>query len=258
MSKTYSILFLGDIVGRPGRRAVINALPDLMGEHDPLFVIANAENAAAGSGLTPGIADDLFKSGVDVITLGDHAFRNREVMKCIDDLPICRPANYPPGAPGRGKRTVSRGGVSLDVINLCGRTFMEGWDNPFRLFDEMAPECGSHLLVDFHAEATSEKAAFGFHVEGRATAVLGTHTHVQTSDECVLPGGTAFLTDAGMCGPWPSVIGRDRKAVLRRFTTNLPTRFDVADEPGVICGALVTVERESGRAAGIERIRLRE
>lgn len=256
---TYKILFLGDVMGRPGRRAVEALLPQLIERHQPRFVVINGENAAAGAGITPDIAEELFKLGADAITLGNHAFHKKEINDYLDgDRPIVRPANMAPGVPGRGVCTIEREGTRLHVANLCGRTFMDGYDDPFRGLDAMLEGLDSpHVLVDFHAEATSEKRAFGFYADGRVTAVLGTHTHIPTADEQVLEGGTAYITDVGMCGPEPSVIGMDRKVILRRFLTNLPTRFEVADEAGVISGVVICVQEDTGRAASIERIRLK-
>lgn len=252
----YTILFLGDIVGRPGRKAVLAALPDLVQEHDPLFVIVNGENSASGIGITPDIADELFKAGVDAITLGNHAFKKKEIYDYLDSgMPIVRPANIPASSPGTGMITVEKDGVKLAVINICGRIFLDGYDDPFRDIDRLLEQAGTdHVFIDFHAEATSEKVAFGYHVDGRATAVIGTHTHVTTADEKVLPGGTAYITDVGMCGPAPSVIGMDKDIILRKFRTSLPARFEVAKHPGVISGVVIGVKQDSGRATNIRRI----
>lgn len=254
---TYRILFLGDIVGKPGRIAVQRHLPNLQDRHDPLFTIVNGENAASGVGITPDIAEELLKLGIDMITLGNHAFHKREIMEYLrKDRPIVRPANLPPAAPGAGHRTVERDGVRLAVANLCGRVFLDGYDDPFRDVDRILGEIDTpHFFVDFHAEATSEKIALGWHLDGRATAVVGTHTHVTTADETVLPGGTAYITDVGMCGPMPSVLGMEKTVILHRFRTSLPTKFEVADHPGVISGVVIGVERDTGRAVSIERIR---
>lgn len=255
---TYRILFLGDIVGRPGREAVHHHLASLIQKHNPLFVIVNGENAAAGVGITPEIATGLYKEGVDAITLGNHAFNKREIASFLDSgHPIVRPLNMPRSTPGKGLCAVTKENVTLAVANICGRVFMDGYNDPFEAVDDMLEGVDTpHLLIDFHAEATSEKVAFGFHVSGRATAVLGTHTHVPTADETVLPGGTAYITDVGMCGPYPSVIGMDKEVVLRRFRTTLPTRFEVAEQPSVISGVVIDVQRDSGRATAISRIRL--
>jgi 2',3'-cyclic-nucleotide 2'-phosphodiesterase len=255
--ETYRILFLGDIVGKPGRKAVTEGLPSLRQIYAPLFVIVNGENSAGGVGITASIAEELFDAGVHGITLGNHAFNKREIYGYLDqDKPIVRPANLPSGAPGRGMMHLEREGIRLAVANLCGRVFLEGYDDPFRESDRLFEAAGTpHFLLDFHAEATSEKIAIGYHLEGRATAVVGTHTHVQTADEQVLPGGTAHITDVGMCGPLPSVLGMDKDVILQRFRTGLPTRFEVADQPGVICGVVIDVERGTGRAVSIERVR---
>ncbi|MEQ1823150.1 MAG: TIGR00282 family metallophosphoesterase [Fimbriimonadaceae bacterium] len=255
----YKILFLGDIVGRPGRKVVLDKLPGLINEHNPLFVIANGENSAAGLGITPDIAEELYKAKVDAITLGNHAFNKREIYPYLDkDKPIVRPANLPKAASGRGHCVVSKQGIDLHIINLCGRIYMDGYDDPFREIDLMLENITSnHIFVDFHAEATSEKIAFGYYLDGKATAVVGTHTHVQTSDETVLAGGTAYITDVGMCGPQNSVLGMRKDIILQRFLTQMPSRFEVADEPGVLSGVVITVSKETGRASDIRRIRLR-
>ena len=255
---TYRIMFLGDIVGRPGREIVLDKLSSLVNKHNPEFIIVNGENSAGGVGITPDIAESLYKEGVDAITLGNHAFNKNEVATYLDSgRPIVRPHNMPRGTAGKGLCQVRNGNITLNIINLCGRVFMDGYNDPFEAIDDLLPECkGEHILIDFHAEATSEKVAFGFHVAGRATAVLGTHTHIPTADESILVGGTAYITDVGMCGPYPSVIGMDKDRVLHRFKTSLPTRFEVAEQPGVICGVLIDVLKVSGRATRIERIRV--
>ena len=254
---TYRILFLGDIVGKPGRAAVLEALPSLRNAHNPDFVIVNGENSAAGVGITPDIADELFRNGVDAVTLGNHAFNKREIFDYLDKgKPIVRPHNMSKGVPGRGVCHVQKGQVDLAVVNLCGRVFLDGYGDPFAAVDELLPHIGTkHVFIDFHAEATSEKVAFGHYVDGRVSAVVGTHTHIQTADETVLCGGTAYITDVGMCGPVPSVIGMDKDIVLRKFVSGLPTRFEVANEPGVICGVVIDVSTETGRAVAISRLR---
>lgn len=254
---SYSILFLGDIVGKPGREAVGHYLPSLFREHSPLFCIVNGENSAAGVGITPAIAEELFAAGADAITLGNHAFKKREVYEYLDrDRAIVRPANLPDLAPGRGVAVVKKDGIELVVANLCGRVFLDGYDDPFRCVDTLLSTVETpHVFVDFHAEATSEKIAMGWFLDGRATAVVGTHTHVTTADETVLPGGTAYITDVGMCGPIQSVLGMDREIILYRFQSSMPTRFEVADHPGVISGVVIDVQRETGRATAIRRIR---
>lgn len=253
----YRILFLGDVVGKPGRKAVQEGLPALRNEHSPLFIIANGENSAGGVGITPDIADELFGWGIDALTLGNHAFQKREVYSYLDSgRPIIRPANASTHSPGRGMTFVERENIRLAVMNLCGRVFLEGYEDPFRVVEELLESAETtHVLVDFHAEATSEKAAFGWHLDGRVSAVVGTHTHVATADERVLPKGTAFISDVGMSGPIESVIGMDRGIILGRFITGLPAKFEVADNPGVISGVVIDVQRETGLAVGIRRVR---
>jgi len=252
----YRIVFLGDIVGRPGREAVLAAIPRLREELQPLFLLANGENSAAGVGITPSIADELFDAGVDAITLGNHAFHKREIVPYLDSgRPIVRPANMPIEVPGNGWVIVEKAGIKLAIVNLCGRTFLDGYNDPFAEFERIVGALPTrHVFVDFHAEATSEKQAFGFGAAGRVTAVVGTHTHVPTADETVLEGGTAYISDVGMCGPYPSVLGMDKDVILRRFRTSLPTRFEVASTSGVICGVVIDVLMDTGRAVAIRRI----
>lgn len=254
----YRILFLGDIVGRPGREVVLDKLCTLIDKHDPLFVVVNGENSAGGVGITPEIAEELYKEGVDAITLGNHAFNKDKICPMLDTgRPIVRPHNMSRSVPGTGVCSVTKSGIKLHVINLCGRVYMDGYNDPFDCIDQILETTTSpHVLIDFHAEATSEKIAFGFHVAGRATAVLGTHTHIPTADETILPGGTAYITDVGMCGPYPSVIGMDLHKVLHRFKTGLPTRFEVAEQPGVISGVVIDVKKETGAATAIKRIKV--
>lgn len=256
----YKILFLGDVVGKPGRNVVKEGLPSLLETYQPLFTIINGENSAGGVGITPDIADELFNQGADAITLGNHAFNKREIMPYLEtDRPIVRPTNMPTGVPGRGLAVVEKDGVRLAVMNVCGRVYMDSYDDPFACVDGLLKDLDTeHRFLDFHAEATSEKIAMGWHCAGRATVVVGTHTHVQTADETVLPGGTAYITDVGMCGPVRSVLGMDRDVILKRFRTTLPQRFEVASEPGVICGVAISVERDTGRAVAIERIQFGE
>ncbi|MDR3691361.1 MAG: TIGR00282 family metallophosphoesterase [Fimbriimonas sp.] len=260
MKPSYTILFLGDVVGRPGRQAVQNGLPSLQSAYHPLFTIVNGENSAGGVGITPDIAEEIFDAGADAITLGNHAFNKREICDYLDtQRPIVRPSNMPRGVPGTGLKTIGKDGIRLAVMNVCGRVYMEGYNDPFAEIDRLFESIETpHRFLDFHGEATSEKIAMGWHCDGRATAVVGTHTHVQTADETVLPRGTAYITDVGMCGPVRSVLGMDREIILRRFRTTLPQRFEVANEPGVICGVVINVERETGRAISIERIRFGE
>lgn len=257
---TYRILFLGDVVGRPGRDIVREGLPFLRAKHSPLFVVINGENSAAGVGITPDIADEFYSLGADAITLGNHAFNKREINGYLDTgKPIVRPHNMSRGVPGKGMCYVQKEGIQLAVINMCGRVFLDGYGDPFEEISDLLEKCATpHVLIDFHAEATSEKIAFAYHLAGRASAVVGTHTHVTTADEQVLPGHTAYITDVGMCGPLPSVLGMDLDIILHRFRTGLPTRFEVANAPGVISGVLIDVRRDSGRAVAIQRVRYPE
>ncbi len=256
--QTYRVLFLGDVVGKPGRRAVSEWLPALQEEFRPLFTIVNGENSAGGLGITPDIAQELFAQDVDVITGGNHSFNKRDIGPYIEKQPrLLRPDNMAKGVPGKGMVVVEKMGVRFAVINLSGRVMMDPqYGDPFQRFNELIEEAGTrHGLHDFHAEATSEKIAMGYHGEGRISAVVGTHTHVQTADECILRGGTAYITDVGMCGPVDSVLGMERELILRRFRTGLPEKFEVSSHPGVICGVVIEVEFDSGRAVSIQRIR---
>ena len=246
---------LGDVIGRPGRRAVHALLPGLRQEYGIELVIANGENAAGGLGLTRETAEELFKSGVDVITSGNHVWAQREIITALDsDLAILRPLNYPPGVPGHGYLTR---GETL-VVNLLGRTFIGNFDCPFRAMDQLLEELADNkppvIIVDFHAEATSEKVAMGWHLDGRVSAVLGTHTHVGTVDARLLPKGTASITDVGMIGPIDSVIGDDTDVVLRRFLTQLPHRISVGKGSVLLNSVLVEIEEATGRAKNISRI----
>ena len=236
------LLFIGDIVGQPGRRAVAELLPKLRQQHALDFVIANGENSAGGSGITPKTAEEIFSAGVDVITSGDHLWDQKEVMELLqNEKRFLRPLNYPPGTPGQGSaifqirdpRSKTQDPISIAVLNLQGRTFMPPLENPFLLaLDEVKRlrEQTKIIFVDFHAEATSEKIAFARMLDGQVSAVVGTHTHVQTADEQIFPGGTAYLSDAGFTGPHESVLGREIEPVLKRFLTNMPQRFEVAKE----------------------------
>ena len=258
---SYSILFLGDIVGKPGRTVVKEGLPSLLDTHQPAFTIVNGENSAGGVGITPDIAEELYKQGVDAITLGNHSFNKRDIYPYLDSgKPIIRPANGSRHSPGKGLAVVRHGEIELAVMNVSGRVYMDPhYDDAFACIDDLLDSLQTpHRFLDFHGEATSEKIAMGWHCNGRATAVVGTHTHVQTADERILPGGTAYITDVGMCGPVDSVLGMDREIVLQRFRTTLPNRFEVQNTPGVICGVVIRVDRHTGRATSIERIRFGE
>lgn len=250
------ILFLGDIVGRPGREAVAKALPRLKAELSLDLVVANAENASGGVGLNARNSAELLAAGCDVLTSGNHIWKHKDIHAVLDtDRRLVRPANYPPGAPGRGLTVATaRNGASVAILNLLGRTYLENVDCPFRRADELLaelPDAVAIRLVDFHAEATSEKIAMGYHLNGRVSAVLGTHTHVQTNDARLLSGGTACLTDAGMCGPSDSILGMDAPIIVQRFLTALPARFEVAQGPVLLQGALLDIDPATGRAENI-------
>jgi metallophosphoesterase (TIGR00282 family) len=252
------ILFIGDVFGRPGRKAVERLLPSLREEYGPDLVIANAENAAAGNGITPDTAGELFAAGVEVLTGGNHTWDKAEGVPVIDSDPrVLRPINYPPGTPGRGAAVVTAAGRPVGVVNVMGRIFMQPYDCPFRATDaaiEALSAETSILFVDVHAEATSEKIGLGWYLDGRVTAVVGTHTHVQTADERILPRGTAYLTDVGMTGPHDSVIGVRKELALRRMTAQMPVRFQPAEGDIRLHAVLVEADPETGRARRIERI----
>lgn len=256
------LLFIGDVVGKPGREAVRALLPGLKKDVSPDIIIANGENSAGGLGVTKDTASELLDSGIDAITLGNHVFAKKEVYGFLDDEPrIVRPANYPPGCPGRGWAIYKdSAGRRVGVMNLCGRVFMnEQLDDPFRMADRALKELSeqaSVILVDFHGEATSEKGAIAWYLDGRVTAVIGTHTHVQTADERVLPGGTAFITDAGMTGPVNSVLGVKKELIIQKFLSQMPCKFEVAEGPVVLDAVLVEADPSTGRASGIRRLRV--
>ncbi|MBY0277295.1 TIGR00282 family metallophosphoesterase [Candidatus Binatia bacterium] len=253
------LLFLGDVVGKGARQALRRRLRALRRERNVSFVVANGENAAGGKGLDPDSADELFDAGVDVITTGNHVWQHSRLLPVLEhETRILRPANFPAGNPGRGF-TVQRAadGTAVGVINLIGRVFMGSFDCPFRAADRILGEIAAEadvVLVDMHAETTSEKVAMGWHLAGRVAGVVGSHTHVQTADERILPGGTGYLTDAGMCGPIDSVIGMRREEVLRRFVTQMPVRFEVAKGNVLVQGALLEIDSQTGRATAIERV----
>ena len=248
------VLVIGDIVGQPGRKAVHDALPLLRQQYKLDMVIVNAENAAGGFGLTPAIAQEFIEIGVHVLTSGNHIWAQKDIIPELDSgMPILRPLNYPPGVPGQG--SLITGGVM--VVNLMGRTFMNDIDCPFQAMDRLFAETVDRppvVIVDFHAEATSEKMAMGRYLDGRVSAVLGTHTHVGTIDTQILPQGAAYVTDIGMTGPSDSIIGDDVASVLRRFLTGIPHHLSVGKGQPVLNAVLVDVDEDSGRATGIERI----
>jgi metallophosphoesterase (TIGR00282 family) len=254
------ILFIGDIVGHPGRNAVKTLLPKLRHLHGLDVVIANGENSAGGSGITPDIAGELFDCGVDAITTGDHLWDQKEVMDLLQkEERFLRPLNYPPGTPGRGSTILKiRDLPPVAVLNVQGRTFMQPpLENPFLLAaDEVKRlrERTKIIFVDFHAEATSEKIAFGRFLDGQVSAVVGTHTHVQTADEQILPHGTAYLTDAGFTGPHDGCLGREIEPVIKKFLTGMPQRFDVAKNRVLLHGAVIEIDAASGKAIKIQRV----
>jgi 2',3'-cyclic-nucleotide 2'-phosphodiesterase len=251
------LLFVGDIVGSPGRRAVESLLPRLREQHEPDFVVVNGENSAGGLGITSKIARGLYDAGVDAITLGNHTYRHAEVYDFLDnDDRIVRPANYPKGNPGRGYTVVAKDGARLAVVNLSGAVFLDVARSPFPEIDAILTELrgkADHVLVDFHAEATSEKVAMGWYLDGRVTACVGTHTHVPTADARVLPGGTAYISDVGMTGPRGGVIGVQKELAIERFLTQMPVKFETATEDPWLNGVLIEAD-ESGRATSIEQI----
>ena len=254
------ILFLGDIVGEPGRKAVIRRVSSLKAEKEIDFIIANGENSAAGRGITPKIAIDLLRSGIAVITSGDHIWDQKEILEYLPDEPrLLRPMNYSADTPGSGSVVLETKKGKVAVMNAQGRTFMNPpLENPFlhteaeakRLREE---EGVNVIFLDFHAETTSESIAMGWHLDGKVSAVVGTHTHVQTADEKILPEGTAHLTDAGMCGPDVSVLGRNVESIVWRFKTGMPTRFPVAKGQVRLCGAIIDIDEDTGKATKIER-----
>ena len=247
------IVLLGDVVGRPGRTVLMKYLPKIRDDFQADFFVVNAENAAGGSGLTVDIAKQLLQGGVDVITLGDHAFRQKDYKEMLSLSRIARPANATPAPVGTGVVQTKWRNVDVAVINLQGQTFMQPSQNPFLMVDEILEKLTARvIIVDFHAEATSEKIAMGHHLNGRVSIVAGTHTHVQTSDAKILHHGTAYITDLGMVGPEESVIGREIEPVLAHFVTGLPQKFQVADGPCQVSGALVEVDEDSGIAKSIQ------
>jgi len=253
------VLFFGDIVGEPGRNAVIARLPELKEQHSLDFIVVNGENAAGGRGITGKITIDLLRAGVSVVTTGDHIWDQKDILSFIDTEPrLLRPLNYPAGAPGNGSIVLETSKGKIGVINVQCRTFMQPiLDNPFRTIEESVAKIREetpNIVVDVHGETTSEKIAMGHFLDGKVSAVIGTHTHVQTADEQILPGGTAFLCDAGMCGPVYSILGRTIEPILDRFVSNMPASFPVAAGEVRLHGALVEIDEKSGRALRITRM----
>jgi metallophosphoesterase (TIGR00282 family) len=262
------ILFIGDIFGRPGRNIVRHHLPSLVSKYEIGLVIANGENAAAGFGITPQLAEELFELGIDVMTTGNHVWDKREIVDYFgmaDGNPhsmarrILRPANYSADLPGWGFYEGTKNGVPYAVINLQGRVFMASNDDPFRVVDNLLKQIKAKVIfVDVHAEATSEKVSLGWYLDGRVTVVVGTHTHIPTADERVLPGGTAYITDVGMTGPYDGVIGVKKELVIGRFLNNMPVRFEPATGDVRLCGVVVDCDESTGKARSIERVFLSE
>ncbi len=252
------ILFIGDIVGRPGRFALKERLDRLVDRHQIDLVIANCENAAAGFGLTVDVAEELFSYGIHAMTSGNHIWDKRDIIDFLDaEIRVLRPANYPGEVPGRGFGVYETStGVKIGIINLEGRVFMNDLDCPFQAADRLVDELSGAdaIIVDMHAEATSEKMALGWYLDGRVAAVIGTHTHVQTADERILPGGTAFISDVGMTGSRDGVIGMRREPIIEKFLTQRPTRFEVAKKDPVLSAVVVDIDEISGRARKIERV----
>ena len=264
-----NLLFIGDIFGSAGRRIVREHIGHVRESNNVELVIINAENAAGGFGLTPQIAEEFFDLGADVLTTGNHVWDKRELMEYLNSVPadsherprrVLRPANFERGVPGYGIfEGVTATGIDYAVINLMGKVFMSGTNNPFPAADEILAQIKAKVIVvDFHGEATSEKVAMGWHLDGRVTAVLGTHTHVPTADERILPNGTAYQTDVGMSGPYDSVIGVEKELVLHRFLTGMPGKFEAAKGNPKMCAALITCDPTTGRASAIQRIMLGE
>ncbi len=264
-----NILFIGDIFGSAGRKIVREHIDHVRQAHSVDLTVINAENAAGGFGLTPQIAEDIFDLGADVLTTGNHVWDKRELIDYLNSVPadsnerprrVLRPANFQPGLPGYGVyEGTTQGGVAYAVVELMGRVFMAGTNDPFYAADALLAGIETKVIVvDFHAEATSEKVAMGWYLDGRVTAVLGTHTHVPTADERVLPGGTAYQTDVGMSGPYDSVIGVEKELVLRKFLTGMPGKFEAAKGNPKMCAALIACDPVTGRASAIQRIMLGE
>ncbi len=256
------ILMVGDVVGRTGRYFFMEQTPELKQKKSIDMVVVNGENAAHGKGLTPNIFDELITGGADVVTSGNHIWDNSNVLRIIDEEPfLIRPANYPEDSPGRGFCIFPVGKKKIGVINLAGRTFMPPLDCPFRLGDKLLNSLKKHcdiILADFHAEATSEKLAFANYFDGRLTAVVGTHTHVQTADEKILPKGTAYISDLGMVGAENSILGMAAEPVIKRFLTGRPGKFEVAEGAAIYCAALIHIDDTTNKAVKIERIQIKE
>jgi metallophosphoesterase (TIGR00282 family) len=257
MQDKFKVLFIGDVVGRPGRNAIKKCIIDIKNREGVLFTIANCENASGGFGITYAVVDELLSLGIDVITLGNHTWDKRETENFISEVSnVIRPANFSPLAPGRGFTVLERDGISLGVVCLIGRVFMDNYENPFITGKQIIEEIKGKtqgIIVDFHAEATSEKKALAIYLDGDVSAVFGTHTHVQTADEQILSNGTAFITDVGMTGAYDSIIGNNPEDVLTRFLTGIPRRLEVATRDVRIAYVVVTIDSKSGKAVEIKR-----
>lgn len=255
------VLLIGDIVGKVGRKAVTAFLPTLISRFKVDLTIANCENAAGGFGITEKVATELFNYGVHIMTSGNHIWDKKEaVALLVKEDRILRPVNYPPGVPGSGSIIYSINGRKVGILNVSGRIFMNIMDCPFRTAAEEIKRLKEEtdiIIVDFHAEATSEKIAFGFYMDGHVSAVLGTHTHVQTADDQILPNGTAYITDVGMTGPFNSVIGVDKNQIIDKFLTQMPRKFETAKGIGILCGVIVEIDEKTGRSTSIQRLQLK-
>ena len=257
MNNIITILFVGDVFGETGRAALGNALPGIRREHAVDVCIVNGENASHGRGLSLQSAEEIYLAGADCITMGNHTWNNHEIYQFIDDYSIVRPANFASNLPGKGSVLLEQGGFVVGVVNLQGRVYMDPCDNPFEIAEREVSRLRERtpvIFVDFHAEATAEKAAMAYFLDGRVTAVAGTHTHVQTADERILPGGTAFVTDVGMTGPHGGIIGMDKGGVLNKFVRCVPQKFKPAEGCGMLHAALIRADAETGKALEISRI----
>lgn len=253
-----NILVIGDVVGRPGRAAIRTLLPKLQKENEIDFTIANAENAAGGRGLTYEVKEELLGYGIDVLTMGNHVWDNKNIYSFIDDEPrLIRPANFPADCPGQGYHVYTAGfNKKIAVINAMGRIFMTPLDCPFRKVKEIIQDISAevdYVIIDFHAEATSEKLAFGYYFDGQVTAILGTHTHIQTADEVIMPAGTAYITDLGMTGPIDSILGMEKQPIIEKFLNGRPARFDVAAGPAQIQGVIMQLDDDNNKVRSIKR-----
>ncbi len=257
--KSLKVLFIGDIIGKLGRQVCLEVLPEIKKKFSPDVIIANGENSAHGYGITEKVYNELIEMGIDAVTMGNHVWDKKELIKSIDNLPlVLRPANYPPGTPGKDHLIIEKSGIKIGLINLAGRVFMKELDCPFQAAEKLVPLIKKQtniIIVDMHAEATSEKCAMGWFLDSRVSAVLGTHTHVMTADERILPGGTALISDIGMVGAYHSIIGMNKEQILKRFVTQMPERFEPTDEgPGLFNAVMLEIDSKTGKAKKIERI----